>query len=210
MKIAMIGAGNVGGNLGVTLGKAGHEIIYGVRGSKDLADLLARTGGSATAMAPAAAAAAAELVVLAVPGGAAVGAVEALGDLSGTIVVDCTNPVGWDDGPTFAPPAGHASLGAAVQAAAPTAKVVKGFNTFGAELHADPRLAAGPVDVFLAGDDLEAVRTVAGLADGAGFRAVPSGPLRNAALLENLAILWIHLAIKEERGREAGFVLSSR
>ena len=36
------------------------------------------------------------------------------------------------------------------------------------------------------------------------------GPLRNAAALENLAVLWIHLALIAGRGRFIGFKLHER
>jgi len=59
----------------------------------------------------------------------------------------------------------------------------------------------------LAGDDPDARETVAALARGMGVDPVDAGPLRNAALLENLAVLRIHLAIKGGYGREVGFRL---
>ena len=42
----------------------------------------------------------------------------------------------------------------------------------------------------------------------AGFSPIDAGPLRNAAVLENVAILWIHLAMVGGRGRD--FVLATR
>jgi predicted dinucleotide-binding enzyme len=38
-----------------------------------------------------------------------------------------------------------------------------------------------------------------------GFDPVDVGPLRNAAHLESLAILWIHLATVGKRGRDFAF-----
>jgi hypothetical protein len=88
--------------------------------------------------------------------------------------------------------------------------VVKAFNTFGAEIHADPRLSAGPADVCLAGDDADAKRIVGEIATRAGFRPIDAGPVRNAALLENLAVLWIHLALVGGQGRDVAFKLLGR
>ena len=88
--------------------------------------------------------------------------------------------------------------------------MVKGFNTFGAELHRDPSFGDAAIDVHLAGDDAEAKSAVAAVAEKAGFAVIDAGPLRNAALLENLAVLWIHLAIAEGRGRFIGFKLLQR
>jgi hypothetical protein len=207
-KVAMIGAGNVGGNLGVRLSKAGVSVRFGVREGTDASAVLARCAPGTEAVAPAEAAAWADVVVLAVPGGVAREAATALGGLSGKVLLDCTNPLRWDGGPVWDPPA-EGSNAAALAAALAGAKVVKGFNTFGAELHADPALTAGPVDVPLAGDE-EAKRTVSALAERAGFCAIDAGPLRNAAVLENLAVLWIHLATVGGHGRERGFKLVGR
>ena len=142
---------------------------------------------------------------LAVPGGAAVEAAASLGPLDGTILVDCTNPVRWDAGPVWSPPAAGSNA-EAIAAAVPGARVVKGFNGFGAEFHADPRLDASTgADVHLASDDAEAKQLLIALGRAAGFRPVDIGPLRNAGLAENLAILWIHLATVGGQGRD--FVL---
>lgn len=207
--IAIIGTGNVGAALGVRLGRAGYAVRFGAREGKDLHALVARAGGSASVATPAEAAAGADVVVLAVPGKVAVEAATALGDLAGKVVVDCTNPIAWDAGPVWDPPAAGSNT-AALAAALPDARVVKAFNTFGAELHADPMLLAGPVDVQIAGDDTSARATVAAIAERAGFTPVDVGPLRNAALLESLAVLWIHLAMVGGHGRNVAFKLLAR
>lgn len=207
--IAIIGTGNVGGALAVRLGQAGYAVRLGAREGKDLGDLVARVGAGASVDTPARVAAAADVVMLAVPGKAAVEAAAALGDLTGKVVVDCTNPVAWSGGPVWAPPA-EGSNAAALAAALPGARVVKAFNTFGAEFHADPTLPGGPADVQIAGDDADARRTVGAIAERIGFTPIDVGPLRNAALLENLAVLWIHLATVGGRGRNAAFKLVSR
>jgi hypothetical protein len=205
MRVAIIGAGNVGGNLGATLAKAGVDVTFGVRDLADAPALQQRAPGTAVAL-PADAAQAAEVVVLTVPAAAALDAARSLGDLGGKVLVDATNPVAWQDGPVLAPPP-EGSIAAALAGALPGVRVVKAFNHFGAELHAEPRIAGGPADALLAGDDIEAKRMVAGLAERAGFRAVDAGPLRNAALLEAQAVLWIHLATKGGHGRRIAFRL---
>ena len=124
-------------------------------------------------------------------------------------IINFTNPVGWDGGPVWSPPP-EGSNSAALAAALPGARVVKAFNTFGAEFHADPSLPGGPADVQIAGDDDAARQQVAAIAERSGFTPVDAGPLRNAALLESLAVLWIHLATVGGRGRNAAFRLISR
>jgi len=48
----MIGAGNVGGNLGARLSSAGFPLRFGVRSKEKVKDLLAACGGDASACDP--------------------------------------------------------------------------------------------------------------------------------------------------------------
>lgn len=205
MKIGIIGAGNVGGNLGVRLAKSGFAVRFGLKDGKDAAALLARARtegpGGATAGTVEEAAKSSDVVFVAVPANVAVDIARSLaGVLAGKVVVDCNNGLTWKDGPVWAPPA-EGSLAQAIAKAAPGAKVVKAFNTFGAEHHLDPHLTGEPATVFMAADDVGAKKTVAEIATKAGFHPVDAGPLRNAGVLENVAILWIHLAMAGGKGR---------
>lgn len=207
--VAMIGSGNVGGSLGARLSRAGVPVRFGVREPKDLSALLARSGPDAAVTPIAEACAWADAVFLAVPGRAAIPAAQGLGPLDGKILVDCTNPLRFDGGPVWAPPP-EGSNAAAIAGLCPGARVLKAFNTFGAEFHDDPATSAGPADVPFAGDDPAAKHAFARLCEAAGFRALDAGPLRNAAVLENLAVLWIHLAMVGGQGREVTFKLVGR
>lgn len=209
-KVAVIGAGNVGGGLGATLSKAGWPVKFGLKDpTKDTKDLLARCQNAEVADA-ASAAAWGDLVFLAVPGAAALQVATSLAkELAGKVVVDCNNPLTWKEGPVWNPPP-EGSLAAAIAKAAPGARVVKGFNTFGAEFHADPNHAGVPAQVFIAGDDAAAKGLVTAVATKAGFRVVDSGPMRNAAVLENVAMLWIHLALAAGKGRNFTFVMQEK
>ena len=213
-RIAIIGMGNVGAGLGRTLARAGYELRFGVRPGNDISSVLEElrsTGATVSAASPMEAARGAKLVFLGVPAAAAVEAVASLGDLGDAIVVDCTNPVRWDGGPVWAPPA-EGSITQAIAKACPRVRVVKAFNGFGAEFHANPELPGidRGVTVFIAGDDVEAKQTVASVAEAAGFSPVDAGPLRNAGVLENAAVLWIHLATVGGLGREIALQLLRR
>jgi NADPH-dependent F420 reductase len=208
MKIAIIGAGNVGGNLGVRLSKSGFDVRFGLKDDKDAAALLARAGKGASTGTVEDAAKYGDVVFLALPGNVVVDVVKSVASqLEGKIVVDCNNPVTWKDGPVWAPPA-EGSLAQAIAKVAPGAKVLKAFNQFGAEHHGDPNLTGAPATVFIAGDDAAAKKALSEIATKAGFLPVDSGPLRNAGVLENVAILWIHLATVGGRGR--GFAIALR
>src|SRR5262249_28703523 len=124
MKIAIIGAGNVGGTLGVAWANRGHDVVFGVRDAADpkLPELLARAGRNARAAGVKASAAAADVVALTVPWPAAQEALRSAGELRGKIVLDCTNPLKPDlSGLTV----GYTTSGAEQVAAwAPGARVV--------------------------------------------------------------------------------------
>ncbi|HEX4517041.1 MAG TPA: NADPH-dependent F420 reductase [Polyangiaceae bacterium] len=210
-KIAIIGAGNVGGNLGATFSKAGFPVHFGVKDDKkDAQSLLDRCAKDAVVESVEAAAKWADVVFVAVPAQVAVDVVRGIAaTLKDKIVVDCNNPLKWDNGPVWAPPA-EGSLARAIATAAPGAKVVKGFNTFGAEFHADPKHAGAPANVFFASDDAGAKKLVSEIATTAGYAPVDAGPLRNAGVLENLAILWIHLAMVGGQGRDFTFLMTKK
>ena len=144
--IAVIGTGNVGMALGTELAQQGHTIVYGSRsplGLKAL-DLAKKTKGNASTATPAEAAAGAQIIVLAVPGMFVEEVVLGLGDLSGKIIIDVTNPLVMDEAMHFT--FGVAtSNGEIVQAAAPEALVVKAFNTVTWQSMIDPDEADGPL-----------------------------------------------------------------
>ncbi|MEZ4424606.1 MAG: NAD(P)-binding domain-containing protein [Gemmatimonadota bacterium] len=203
MHVTLLGAGSVGSAMGRRLAAVGVPVRYGLRDIPSPADL------PGPASDPRSAAAGADLVLVAVPADAAVEALSAAAPAAGTVVVDLTNPLRWDQGPVWAPPAGG-SVAARLAEAFPHLRVLKGFNHFGAEIQADPAFEpARPLALF-AGDDAEAKQVALGLAERMGFEALDAGPLRNAALLEALAVTWIHLATVGGAGREIAFQLLRR
>lgn len=208
-RIAIVGAGNVGGNLGILLARSGYSIRFGIREGSNADEVIAQCEGKAEGSSIPEAAKWADIIILSVPANAALDAARGMGDLTGKVLVDTNNPLKWDEGPVHTPPP-EGSITAALAKAFPKARVVKAFNTFGAEFHLSPKLGSTSIDVQLAGDDAEAKALVASVATRAGFTPVDVGPLRNAAHLESLAILWIHLALKGGQGREVGFKLLKR
>jgi hypothetical protein len=204
--IAIIGTGSVGRALAERLVESGHSVRFGTRSPEEAGNRLSGSLSGVPRVVPPSAVAPAGIVLLAVPGGAAVESARGLGPLGGKILVDCTNPLRWDGGPVWSPPV-EGSVAQALAAAFPEALVVKGFNHFGAEIQRNPALVSGPAEAFFAGDGPEAKARVMEVADRMGFRARDAGPLRNAALLENLAVLWIHAATQGGAGRDVAFRL---
>lgn len=209
MKIGVIGAGNVGGTLGRRWAQKGHEVTFGVRDIESVkrSEVLAAAGPNAR-VASVSEAAAAEVVVLATPWTATEDAVQSAGNLQGKVVVDCTNPI--------APGMKGLSIGHDTSAAekiaswAKGARVVKAFSTTGAGNMADPVYGAERVTMFICGDDGEAKRTVARLAEELGFDVCDTGPLYTARYLEPMAMLWVHLAYVEGLGPDFAFRLLRR
>lgn len=206
--VAVIGAGNVGAAIARRLADAGADVTLGVRTPQPVAPKFEPHGVTVATIE--AAIAGARVVFLAVPGKVAVDVARQHADaLRRKILVDCNNPVGRGPaGPAWDPPT-EGSLAAAIAAVVPDTDVVKGFNAFGAEFHADPDIAGRPVDVMLAGSQA-GQGPVRRLAEAAGFHPVDAGPLSNASLLENLAVLWIHLAVSQGRGRGWAFTMTTR
>jgi predicted dinucleotide-binding enzyme len=208
--VTIAGAGNVGSALARNLARHGLDVQLA---ASDLASAQAAAiaiGDRVRAVELATLAARVDALFLAVPATAAPAVLEtARGLPAGTIVVDCTNPLRWDDGPVHTPPP-EGSMTAHLARRYPALRLVKAFNTFGAEFHEHPALGSAAADLYLAGDDDGARRSVAELARTLGFDPVDVGPLRNAAHLESLAILWIHLATVGQRGRDFAFKALAR
>jgi predicted dinucleotide-binding enzyme len=210
MRIAILGAGNVGGTLGRAWIQKGHDVRFGVPnpGGPRMLELLKTTGGKARAGSVAEAAAHGEVVVFATPWAATQDAVRQAGDLSGKVILDCTNPL-KDDLSGLA--VGHTTSGAEQVAAwASSKRVVKIFNTTGFENMAQPSYGGAPITMFFAGDDASAKRIAAQLAQEMGFDPVDAGPLANARLLEPMALLWIYLAVKQGHGTGIAYKLVRR
>jgi 8-hydroxy-5-deazaflavin:NADPH oxidoreductase len=205
MKIAVIGAGNVGSALGTAWAKAGHAIIFGVRdvNKPELKSLCAQIG--ATAAPSAEAARQGDVVVLALPWNTAEGAVKSLGDLTGKIVIDTMNPLAMRDGALGLERGFTTSGGETVASWLPGARVMKTFNSVGANMMTQAhRFETRPV-MFLAGDDDAAKRTVSQLVGEIGFEPLDAGGLKQARILEPLAMVWINQTIARGFGRDWAF-----
>jgi predicted dinucleotide-binding enzyme len=148
MKVAIIGAGNVGRALATSMRRAGHDVTISAK-DPEHARAAAQDIGAAAAPSNVAAVTDADVVVLAVPYVGAADAVardiEALVD--GKTVIDVTNPLRPDY-------AGLATSGSSaaeeLQKQLPGARVVKAFNTIFAANQANP---TRDIDGFVAGDE---------------------------------------------------------
>jgi len=210
MNIGIIGAGNVGGTLGRQWAKKGHQVFYGTRNPQDAKtqEAVRASGPSAKAGSAAEAAVFGDVILLATPWPGTEAAVKSMGNLTGKVVIDATNPLKPD---LSGLEIGHTTSAAEKVAGwAPGAKVVKAFNTVGANVMADPVIAGRPTVMFACGDDAAAKKMVLALAADVGFEPVDAGPLAQARLLEPWAMLWIWLAFRGDAGRDFGFARLKR
>jgi predicted dinucleotide-binding enzyme len=129
-------------------------------------------------------------------------------DWQGKVLVDATNPL--------APGLAGLTLGTTTSGAeelarlAHGARVVKAFNSTGAENMADTAYAGGVPMMPVCGDDDAARHRVMALSTLIGFEAVDMGPLMAARYLEPFAMTWIHLAFRQGMGRRFAFALLRR
>ena len=196
MTVAILGLGNMGKGLAKRLSGTTDLII----GSSDAANAATFAGllpGKVRVASFPDAAKAADIVILALPYGAALEQASAL-DLGGKIVIEISNPIK----PDFSGLAlGHTTSAAEeIQAAAPGARVVKAFNTIFASLFDAPAAVTAGVPVFVAGDDAAAVDAVAELAKAAGFAVEKTGGLDAARLIEPVGMLNIRFGYGLGRG----------
>ncbi|HEX8583119.1 MAG TPA: NAD(P)-binding domain-containing protein [Allosphingosinicella sp.] len=189
MKIAIIGAGNVGTALRTGLSRTGHEVS--AVGREDNAAQAAK---------------AAELIILAVPFAEVGNVAGQLGTAaSGKIVVDATNALS----PTMELAVDTSTTSGAeeLQKKLPGARVVKAFNTTFASAMATGQINGEKLAGLVAADDAEAKAAVLGLVQELGFDPVDAGPLSVARLLEPLALLNIKLGFVQGYGPASGFRL---
>jgi 8-hydroxy-5-deazaflavin:NADPH oxidoreductase len=184
MKIAVIGAGRIGGTIGGRWEAAGHEVVYGLR------DPSSKPGAESIA----AALASAGTVLLAIPGNAvAQFAREHAKELDGKAVIDATNNFGG----------ASANSWPELSGVLPKAKLYRAFNTYGWDVFAEPLVGGERPDLFYAGPD-DAVEQ---LITDAGLRPVRVGGSDTVDVVDGVLRLWFTLA--KSRGRHIGFRLLS-
>jgi predicted dinucleotide-binding enzyme len=203
MKIAIIGAGNVGGAL-ARAWSSKHTLYIGVKDPEDPSKQELAKLPNISLSDNATAAQQAEVIVIAVHPPELREVCQSLGDVSGKIIIDANNSIREK-------PAGYPDNSAAITAWTTGARIVKCFNAHGANVIENPDFNGTKADTYMASDDPAAKELADTLAKDLGFaRAVDCGKLANAVLLEQLADVWVGLVQNSDLGREFTFKLLQR
>lgn len=208
MKIGIIGAGDVGGTLGMRWSQKGHEIMFGVRNrqSQNVQKLIQldknlEVGEIIETVTFG------DVIVLAVPWTAIEETIHRAGNLSNKILIDPTNPLTADlKGLAL----DNSSAAEKISNLAKSTKVVKAFNIIGAKTLNNSIFDSQRADIFICGNDSHSKQVVRELAIDIGFDVVDVGPLVNARMLEYLALIWIELAFRQQLGPNIAFKLLRR
>jgi 8-hydroxy-5-deazaflavin:NADPH oxidoreductase len=188
MKIAVIGAGKIGGTIGERWTKAGHDVVYGLRdpskhkGAKPITEALDG----------------AQAVLLAVPASATLDVVREHSEaLDGKIIIDATNnfrATKFNSWTELAP-------------AVPGALLYRAFNTLGWDVFANPIMGGVQVDLFYCGPDGRGREVVEQLIGDAGLRPICVGGPDQVDTVDGVLRLWA--ALSQVHGRRIAFKLLS-
>jgi predicted dinucleotide-binding enzyme len=209
MKIAVIGAGRMGGTLGSIFARAGHDVTFSYsRHEHKLRDIAAQTGHNVRSATPAEAVQDADLVLLSVHWLQVDDALTQAGSLDGKTVMTCCNPLNADDTELVI---AHTSSGAeALAQKIPGAHVVAAFQTTPSELLRDvfeARNNEQRPSLLFCGDNTASNALVANLISQTGFDPVNAGALSVARYIEPFGMLSGVLAYGTDQGPQWAYRL---
>jgi predicted dinucleotide-binding enzyme len=193
LKIGVLGSGPAGQTLATGFLEKGHPVMIGSRDSAKLRGWLRHAGPGAQVGTFAETAQFGELVVLSVLGSAAEEVIRLAGveSLTGKIVIDASDPLDFSSGRPGLFIGTTDSLGERIQRLVPDAHVVKGLNVAQADVAVNPSLTGDEPDMFIAGDNDEAKRTVSQLLAEFGWPVIDMGDIESARWLEALSLAWV-------------------
>jgi NADPH-dependent F420 reductase len=207
--IAILGAkGRMGSGIAQSLIRAGYRVVLANDGDKEptpIVDKLSSRVGRLRLRTPRAdvrivpssreASWEADIIVFALPYELQAEIADKIRDVvTGKVVISTTNPLNKEcDGLLTA-----STTSAAEELAQqlPHSKIVKAFNTIFAAHIEKPTVAGKIVDVFVAGDDEEAVSIVMQLVKDAGFNPLFVGALALSRTLETMMVLLLSLSAR--------------
>lgn len=198
VRVAVLGAGNIGGTLGRKWVAAGHDVTFGVRDPQDAKAqaLRAEVGERAKIGTVDEALASSDVIVMALPGPAMDETIARYAaQLDGKTIIDAANRMGDPRRNSLA----------TFQARTPNARVYRAFNSYGWENFAEPDFGGVAADLFYAGPGGDSLATVEQLIADIGLRPVRLGDVDQTDLADAVASLWFALALGQRKGRHLAF-----
>ncbi|MGH2494954.1 MAG: NADPH-dependent F420 reductase [Ktedonobacteraceae bacterium] len=204
IKIAVLGAGNIGGTLGRKWVTTGHQVVFGVNnpdGEKaqklrgELGDrAVIHTTADALVTNP-------DVVVMAIPGTTMDATIaQYANQLDGKIIIDTANKMGASTHNSFA----------ALQQHTPHSPIYRAFNSLGWENFANPLFDGTPADLFYCGTDGASRATVEQLISDIGLRPIYLGGVEQVGVVDSVLGLWFALAVSQGKGRNLAFKVLTR
>ncbi|CAL9433082.1 MULTISPECIES: NADPH-dependent F420 reductase [Streptomyces] len=182
------GTGPQGKGLAYRLARAGQKVIVGSRAAERAEAAAEEIGHGVEGADNAETARRSDVVIVAVPWDGHAKTLESLrAELSGKLVVDCVNPLGFDKKGAYALKPEEGSAAEQAAALLPDSRVAAAFHHLSAVLLQDPEIDEIDTDVMVLGEeraDVEIVQALAGRIPG--MRGVFAGRLRNAHQVESL------------------------
>ncbi|AEM86697.1 NADPH-dependent F420 reductase [Streptomyces violaceusniger Tu 4113] len=185
------GTGDQGRGLAYRLARAGQKVIIGSRAAERAQTAARELGGAELGIEGADNAECSrrsDIVIVAVPWDGHAKTLDSLREeLSGKLVIDCVNPLGFDKKGAYALTPEEGSAAEQAAALLPDSRVTAAFHHLSAVLLQDPDVEQIDTDVMVLGEsraDTDLVQALA--ARIPGMRGVFAGRLRNAHQVESL------------------------
>jgi predicted dinucleotide-binding enzyme len=186
-RIGIVGSGNIGGTLGILLGRAGYEIFFSSRHPETLKDLVKAAGPKASAGNVAEAIAFGDVIIMSLPMKAFRELdAETKRALKSKIVIDTSNPYPERDG-AIAEEARRdtGGTGSFVARLLSGARIVRAFNTvYFEDLKKTINKDGEKIGIPIAGDDEDGVKAAIELAEHAGLAPVVVGGLSKSKMFD--------------------------
>jgi len=209
--IAIIGTtGNMGSAISKSLSKGNYRLLLRANDREKLTELvneikMANPSADIEGIScPVDASWEADIIIAAVPYEAEKNVADKIREVANQkIVISIANPLNENyDGLVTEP---GTSAAEELQKLLPNSKVVKAFNTTFAAGFSTPVIDGKKADAFIAGNDDDAVQTVAEVVSTAGFKPINAGKLSISRTLERMQLLMIQLGMKYNYNWLAGW-----
>jgi predicted dinucleotide-binding enzyme len=199
MNITIIGYGNMGSGLATLASKSGHQVTITGRNLDKAMKVAEKIGNNVQVKPEGESTGNADIIIAATPYSQISEALKRVGNLDGKTVIDLSNPVkadmsGLEVGLT-------SSAAEEIAKSVTGAKLVKAFNTIFSGIFTEGTdFGQQKVQVFIAGDDVNAKTKVIEFSNSIGFEGFDAGPLANSRSLEPMAFLNIYLGYIAGKG----------